>query len=226
MRSSKSRSRNKNNRRPSGNVINRVFDSSGPEGKVRGTPQQIIDKYNSLARDAQLSGDRVAVESFQQHAEHYTRMLGEAMREQNERREMQDAQQAAQNGHASNGQGDTSAGPDSALAEADQAAGGRQRSRQDRGERPDRKTRSVRDEHPEKRLEPATENATSAESADAASGLEMQVDAESNLIETPESKPPRKPRAQRARKPRAPTEEVVAPTSKPEPAAATMPEPD
>jgi hypothetical protein len=65
-----------------GNIVNRVFDSSGPEGKVRGTPQQIIDKYNQLARDAQLSNDRVAFENFQQHAEHYTRMLGEAMREQ------------------------------------------------------------------------------------------------------------------------------------------------
>jgi hypothetical protein len=49
---------------------------------VRGTPQQIIEKYNQLARDAQLSNDRVAAENFQQHAEHYTRMLGEAMREQ------------------------------------------------------------------------------------------------------------------------------------------------
>ncbi|HBV54067.1 MAG TPA: DUF4167 domain-containing protein, partial [Rhodobacteraceae bacterium] len=52
MRSSKSRSRSKANRNNSnqgrnlGNIINRVFDSSGPEGKVRGTPQQIIDKYN------------------------------------------------------------------------------------------------------------------------------------------------------------------------------------
>ena len=59
MRSSKSRSRNKNrNNRPSGgNIINRVFDSSGPDGKVRGTPQQIIEKYNQMHRDAVLSGD-------------------------------------------------------------------------------------------------------------------------------------------------------------------------
>ena len=82
MRSSKSRSRSKQNRpRTLGNIINRVFDSSGPEGKVRGTPQQIIEKYQHLARDAQLSNDRVAHENFMQHAEHYTRMLGEAMRE-------------------------------------------------------------------------------------------------------------------------------------------------
>jgi uncharacterized protein DUF4167 len=95
--SNKSRSRNKNqNRRTSANVINRVFDSSGPEGKVRGTPQQIIEKYQALARDAQLAGDRVAAENFQQHSEHYTRLLGEAMREQNQKREAHEAQQAAQ----------------------------------------------------------------------------------------------------------------------------------
>ena len=94
MRSSKSRSRSKSNRnRPSGgNVVNRVFDSSGPEGKVRGTPQQIIDKYNQLARDAQLSNDRVAAENFQQHAEHYLRLLSEAQREQEARREEQERQ--------------------------------------------------------------------------------------------------------------------------------------
>ncbi|MEJ6398139.1 DUF4167 domain-containing protein [Yoonia sp. 208BN28-4] len=84
MRSSKSRSRgnkNRNNRPSGGNIINRVFDSSGPEGKVRGTPQQIIEKYNQLHRDAQLSGDRVNAENYAQHAEHYLRMLAEAQRE-------------------------------------------------------------------------------------------------------------------------------------------------
>ncbi|SEW06711.1 protein of unknown function [Cognatiyoonia koreensis] len=94
MRSSKSRSRNKNrNNRPSGgNIINRVFDSSGPDGKVRGTPQQIIDKYNQLHRDAVLSGDRVDAENFAQHAEHYTRLLAEAQREVDAKREEQEEQ--------------------------------------------------------------------------------------------------------------------------------------
>ncbi|MEO0666783.1 MAG: DUF4167 domain-containing protein [Pseudomonadota bacterium] len=96
MKSSRSRSRSKNNRNrggnSGGNVVNRVFDSSGPEGKVRGTPQQIIDKYNQLARDAQLSGDRVATENFQQHAEHYLRMLSEAQKEMDARREEQERQ--------------------------------------------------------------------------------------------------------------------------------------
>ncbi|WP_299356265.1 DUF4167 domain-containing protein [uncultured Shimia sp.] len=92
MRSSKSRSRKNNRNRPSGNIVNRVFDSSGPEGKVRGTPQQIIDKYNQLARDSQLGNDRVATENFQQHAEHYLRLLSEAQREQEAKREEQERQ--------------------------------------------------------------------------------------------------------------------------------------
>jgi len=57
---------------------------------VRGTPQQIIEKYNQLARDAQLANDRVAAENFQQHAEHYLRLLGEAQREMDQRREQQE----------------------------------------------------------------------------------------------------------------------------------------
>jgi hypothetical protein len=97
--SNKSRSRNKNNnnnnnrRQNPGNVINRVFDSSGPEGRVRGTPQQIIDKYQSLASDAVLSGDRVAHENFLQHSEHYSRLLVTAQREMDAKKEAQQQHQ-------------------------------------------------------------------------------------------------------------------------------------
>ena len=91
------RSRGRGNRKGGGggggNNINRVYDSAGPEGKVRGTPQQIIDKYLSLARDAQTSGDRVAAENFLQHAEHYQRILIQANQSQEQAR--REAQQAA-----------------------------------------------------------------------------------------------------------------------------------
>lgn len=59
---------------------------------MRGTPQQIIDKYNQLTQDARLSGDRVAAENFQQHAEHYLRLLSVAQKEQDTRREEQERQ--------------------------------------------------------------------------------------------------------------------------------------
>jgi hypothetical protein len=105
MRSSKNRQRSKQNRpRTLGNIINRVFDSSGPEGKVRGTPQQIIEKYQLLARDAQLSNDRVAAENFMQHAEHYTRMLAEAQREMAAEQESRRQQQGQGNGQGQGGQ--------------------------------------------------------------------------------------------------------------------------
>ena len=104
--SSKSRSRNKNsnnnnnNRRQNpGNVINRVFDSSGPEGRVRGTPQQIIDKYQSLASDAILAGDRIAHENHLQHSEHYSRLLVNAQREMDAKREQQQSEMDAKREH-------------------------------------------------------------------------------------------------------------------------------
>ena len=85
--------RHKNNRRSPGSAINRVFESSGPEGKVRGNPQQIIDKYLALSRDALLGGDRVASENYAQHSEHYARLLNEAQRELEARREQHESQQ-------------------------------------------------------------------------------------------------------------------------------------
>jgi hypothetical protein len=54
---------------------NHVFDSSGPDVRIRGTAQQLFEKYLQLGRDATGSGDRVMAESYFQHAEHYFRIL-------------------------------------------------------------------------------------------------------------------------------------------------------
>lgn len=96
--SNKSRQRKNNNRRqnPNANAVNRVFDSSGPSGKVRGTPQQIVEKYAALAADATLAGDRVAAENYQQHSEHYSRMLTAALKEQADKQAEHQKQQLAQ----------------------------------------------------------------------------------------------------------------------------------
>lgn len=51
------------------------FESSGSEMKIRGTAQQLHDKYLALARDASSAGDRIAAESFFQYADHYHRIL-------------------------------------------------------------------------------------------------------------------------------------------------------
>jgi hypothetical protein len=64
----------RNNNRPQ-QSRNQTFDSSGPDSKVRGTANQVYDKYLAMARDAQLSGDRVSAENYFQHAEHYFRIM-------------------------------------------------------------------------------------------------------------------------------------------------------
>ena len=65
-------------RQQGGNVPlnrNHVFDSSGPDLRIRGTAQQLFEKYLQLGRDASSVGDRVMAESYFQYAEHYFRIL-------------------------------------------------------------------------------------------------------------------------------------------------------
>ena len=186
MRSSKSRSRKsgRNNapNRSVGNIINRVFDSSGPEGKVRGTPQQIIDKYNQLARDAQLGNDRVAMENFQQHAEHYLRLLAEAQREIDQRREQQerenrDRQSERDQQQAQQGQRDQSRdqGRDQARDQRDQTRERQPRQDQDASEQPAEQRRDTRRQDQADRDEGASQDV-------------LDLGGDSGLVDTPESK--------------------------------------
>ncbi len=69
------RSRGRGGNKRHGNIRNQTFESNGPGVKVRGSAQQVLDKYLALARDASSSGDRIAAESYFQFAEHYYRLL-------------------------------------------------------------------------------------------------------------------------------------------------------
>ncbi len=233
MRSSKSRSRgnkNRNNRPSAGNIINRVFDSSGPDGKVRGTPQQIIDKYNQLHRDAQLTGDRVAAENFAQHAEHYTRMLAEAQREVDRAREEQEEENRrrqadrdreraermkAQEETSSAGMSHGSDQPDyephrpqpaaevaaPTEVEASAPSSTPAQAPAPRAERPARAPRRPAPKVEEAKPQPA-------EVIDNGSDDDAQ---DSGLVETPESTP-KAARKPRARKPRKPEDAAAGPT--------------
>jgi hypothetical protein len=82
----RSRGRNNNRRHGGGggggggggNPLSRVYESNGPDVKVRGTAQTVADKYLQLGRDAHSAGDTVTAESYYQHAEHYLRLLAAA----------------------------------------------------------------------------------------------------------------------------------------------------
>jgi hypothetical protein len=60
------------------NPLTRSYESTGPDVKIRGTAHHIAEKYVTLARDAQSSGDRVLAENYLQHAEHYYRLIAAA----------------------------------------------------------------------------------------------------------------------------------------------------
>jgi hypothetical protein len=193
MRSSKNRSRSKGNRNRSvGNIVNRVFDSSGPEGKVRGTPQQIIDKYNQLTRDAQLSNDRVAAENFQQHAEHYLRMLAEAQREMDAKRDAQQQQQ--NNNQNNNNQNPQQGGGD--------GGGKNNRRNRDRDQQPqggsDQSPQPQADAAQQPEQAPAEQPTPEQGSFDAV--IDNAGNGDAGLVETPESAPKPK-RTRRRRKP-------------------------
>jgi len=64
-----------NNGRKNSNPRSNNYDSNGPDVKVRGNAQQVVEKYLALARDASLADDRVAAENYFQHAEHYYRLM-------------------------------------------------------------------------------------------------------------------------------------------------------
>ena len=93
--SSNRRSRNRGgNRKSNSNNRSQVFDSNGPEVRIRGTAFQINEKYMALAKDAAASGDRVLAESYLQHAEHYQRMIN-VWNQEDEDRQKQEASRAA-----------------------------------------------------------------------------------------------------------------------------------
>ena len=75
MRQGQQNRRGRGRNRKSQNPLARSFESNGPDVKIRGTPAHIAEKYLSLARDAQSSGDPVLAENYLQHAEHYTRII-------------------------------------------------------------------------------------------------------------------------------------------------------
>lgn len=64
--------------RKSHNPLTRVYESNGPDVKIRGTASHVAEKYVQLARDAQSSGDPVSAENYLQHAEHYFRLIAAA----------------------------------------------------------------------------------------------------------------------------------------------------
>lgn len=106
-------------RNKSPNQANRVYESNGPDVKVRGTAPHVAEKYQSLARDAQSSGDTIAAENYLQHAEHYLRIIAAAQAQnQAQQQPQQDSQDHGEmNGAEQRGNGAAASDNDDAADE-------------------------------------------------------------------------------------------------------------
>ena len=97
MRNRNNNNNNNNNNRRGQNPLTRVYESNGPDIKIRGTASHVAEKYVQLARDARSSGDPVAAENYYQHAEHYYRIIAAAQEQfrQNQQQPRPDAEPVA-----------------------------------------------------------------------------------------------------------------------------------
>lgn len=64
-----------NGGRRGGQKRSQVYDSNGPDVRIRGTAHQVCEKYLALAKDSSSAGDIVMAQSYLQHAEHYQRII-------------------------------------------------------------------------------------------------------------------------------------------------------
>lgn len=84
-----SRRRGRGGARP--NTSNRgLSDGNRIDSRARGNAHQLLEKYKSMARDAQNQGDRVVQEYYLQFADHYFRILSEANARSDEHRRQRD----------------------------------------------------------------------------------------------------------------------------------------
>lgn len=60
------------------------------DNRARGNAPQLLEKYKTLARDAQLAGDRVMTEYYLQFADHYFRVVAESRARFEENRRQRD----------------------------------------------------------------------------------------------------------------------------------------
>ncbi len=75
---------------------NTCLDSSGPAGKLHGTPLQLNEKYVALSKDAATANDMILAEQYRQYADHYMRLQNIAIENENALRAVKEAQRTVE----------------------------------------------------------------------------------------------------------------------------------
>jgi hypothetical protein len=104
------------------------------DNRQRGNAAQLLEKYKSMARDAQLAGDRVQTEYYLQYADHYFRVLGESRARFDDQR-----RQHGDDGDDDEGDGEFVEAGDGGDSDREE-----RQEHQDRPERPQRQDRGDR----------------------------------------------------------------------------------
>ena len=86
------RGRGNGPQRPGGGGQGQRDSGNRIDSRARGNAAQLLEKYKNMARDAQMSGDRVNTEYYLQFADHYFRVLAD-QRGRNEEQGQQRRQQ-------------------------------------------------------------------------------------------------------------------------------------
>ncbi len=206
------RNNNNNNNRPqSGGGRGGTDQANRIDSRARGNAAQMIEKFKNLARDAQLSGDRVQTEYYLQFADHYFRVHSDFRARQEEKnggqqdrndrhREVRGVEDfdAHDDTDLDEGQGDSDGEREDNRGERDNRDRGDRGDRNERNDRGDRNqnrgNRRDRDENDDNRgnRQPVRERAERSERPERPERVEVEVRDEDAVLA--EAKPARAPR--------------------------------
>jgi hypothetical protein len=131
------------------NGANNLERGSRLDNRARGNASQLHEKYKTLARDAQMQGDRVMTEYYLQFADHYFRVLSESRARLDEQQQQQQQRRERYDGPDSDeddGDGEGDEQPRVASVEHNRAAPPRHGDRAPEGDRDMRRERQPRPE--------------------------------------------------------------------------------
>ena len=180
------------------------------DNRQRGNAAQLLEKYKTLARDAQLAGDRVQTEYYLQYADHYFRVL-EDNRSRYEEQQAQRRPRRDEDEFESESDGDEELSSEAESADEYGEVESRQRPRRDRERGRDRFERR---ERPQYRANGAPRDEESEDEGEADERIALGVLPPAiGASEEPVEEEAPKPR-RRARKPRASEgDEEIAPAA-------------
>ena len=127
------RGRNNNNQRSQGGQGRNHDQGNRIDSRARGNAAQLLEKYRNMARDAQLSGDRVMTEYYLQFADHYFRVLSDSRARQEEQRARYEDRDDDREGNSSGDADDGEAEELDAIDSIGRAPRNRERQNNNRG---------------------------------------------------------------------------------------------